>query len=295
LALALTLLVTAADQFAAPILQTTSPLWATATCLLLVWRRGEPSSISNSTLIRLSVSKQRLAIFFAAHLLLVLIARSAASTFEPMAGAATIGGTLLAVCKLFVLAPTIVLFPLSHWKQLVSAYCFEGIVALVVLLANVPSRALDALWPWYGHVLGRFVYTTARLLVPGLGYENGLNPTVSGPDMDIAIVPGCSGIHGLELLGYLSAFVAFLDWNRLRKGRALLVYFAGIFVMLLGNALRITSFIVLGNHGFINFVSRFHQPAGWIFFSVIFLAYLSLTYSWMLKKKGTVRKLGQEN
>lgn len=223
-----------------------------------------------------------------------MIARSAANTLEPMAGTATIGGILLAVSKLFVLAPTMVVFPLFHWKQLASEYGSEGIVAFIILLNSVPRRALETLWPWYGQILGRFVYTMAQLLVSGLGYENDLNPTVTGPDMDIAILPACSGIHGLELLGYLFGLVAFLDWNRLRKSRALLVYFAGSFVMLLSNALRITSFIVLGNRGFIDFVSRFHQSAGWIFFSVIFLAYLSLTYSWMLKK-GTVPKLAQEN
>ena len=292
--LALTLFAVAADQFAAPILQTNSPLWATVACVLLVWRRGELSSSSNRTLIRLSVSKERLTIFFAAHLVLIMIVRSTASTLEPMAGTATIGGILLAVSKLFVLAPTMVVFPLFHWKQLVSEYSSEGIVALIILLNSVPRRALETLWPWYGQILGRFVYTMAHLLVSGLGYENDLNPTVTGPDMDIAILPACSGIHGLELLGYLFGIVAFLDWNRLRKGRALLVYFAGSFVMLLSNALRITSFIVLGNRGFIDFVSRFHQSAGWIFFSVIFLGYLSLTYSWMLKK-GTVPKLAQEN
>jgi exosortase/archaeosortase family protein len=179
-----------------------------------------------------------------------------------MAGTATIGGILLAVSKLFVLAPTMVVFPLFHWKQLVSEYSSEGIVALIILLNSVPRRALETLWPWYGQILGRFVYTMAQLLVSGLGYENDLNPTVTGPDMDIAILPACSGIHGLELLGYLFGLLAFLDWNRLGKSRALLVYFAGSFVMLLSNALRITSFIVLGNRGFIDFVSRFHQSAG---------------------------------
>ena len=76
----------------------------------------------------------------------------------------------------------------------------------------------------------------------------------------------------------------FLDWNRLRKDRALVAYFVGLVAMLLGNAIRIISFVVLGNHGFAESISRFHISAGWIFFSAVFLAYLSLTYSWMLNK-----------
>ena len=62
-------------------------------------------------------------------------------------------------------------------------------------------------------------------------------------------------------------------------------YGAGLLAMLLDNAIRITSFVVLGNHGFAESVSRFHISAGWIFFSIVFLVYLSMTYGWLLGKR----------
>jgi exosortase/archaeosortase family protein len=71
------------------------------------------------------------------------------------------------------------------------------------------------------------------------------------------------------------------------KGRALFAYFMGVMAMLFGNAVRITSFVVFGNHGFAESISRFHISAGWIFFSAVFLAHLSMTYSWMLGKRDT--------
>ena len=92
----------------------------------------------------------------------------------------------------------------------------------------------------------------------------------------------CSGISAFELLGYLFGFVALLDWNRLRKGRALLIYFGGLFAVLLSNALRVALFVGLGNRGFADFVSGFHLTAGSFFF--VFLVYLSLTYCWMAQK-----------
>jgi len=141
------------------------------------------------------------------------------------------------------------------------------------------------MWPWYGQMLGRFVHALARLFVPRLAYVADPSPTLGGPYLDVTIVPDCSGINGLELFDYLFALAAFLDWNRLRKGRALLCYFAGLFSMLFGNAIRITSFVVLGNHGFAESISRFHISAGWIFFSIVFLVYLSMTYSWMVGGK----------
>jgi len=118
-----------------------------------------------------------------------------------------------------------------------------------------------------------------------LAYLADSNPTLSGPELDDTIVPECSGINGLELFDYLFGFVMLLDWNRVNKGRALKAYFGGLAAILLSNAVRITSFVVLGNHGFAESISRFHISAGWVFFSIVFLIYLSVTYRWMISKK----------
>jgi exosortase/archaeosortase family protein len=286
LALLLTLAATAADQFAAPILYTTSPLWATAACLLLIWRHGQSSlSVGDASLL-VTLSKGRLALFLAAHVLVVLAAHSLTGALQPLAGAATVPGALFAVAKLSVLLPTLFLFPPVLWGEIMREYSSECIAALVVLITFFPRRALEALWPFYGQVLGRFVFLLARLAVPGLGYVKTLTPTLTGPDLDVTIIPECSGINGLELFDLLFAFVAICDWNRLRKGRALFAYFVGLAVMLLSNGLRITSLVVLGNRGFVDDVSRFHISAGWVFFVLVFLVCLALVYRWMVKKSG---------
>ncbi len=285
LALALTLVAVAADQFGAPILHSSSPLWATIAWLLLVWRRGKISPTPGDQALEFSLSIARLAAFLAAHGVLILFARALSSWLQAASGAMTVEGTLVAASKLCVLAPTIILFPLAAWKKIAAVYFPEAIAGLVVLLTFFPSRALGAAWPWYGQLLGRFVHTLARIFVPRLAYLADSNPTLSGPELDVTIIPDCSGISGVELFDYLFGVVAILDWNGLRKGRVLFGYFAGICAMLLGNAIRITSFIVLGNHGFSESVARFHISAGWVFFSVVFLVYLSMTYSWMLGKR----------
>ena len=106
-----------------------------------------------------------------------------------------------------------------------------------------------------------------------------------GADLDVTIILDCSGINGFELFDLLFGLVVILDWNRLYKRRTFIAYFTGLFAMFLGNVLRITSFVVLGNHGFAESITRVHIAAGWIFFSVVFLVYLCLTYGWMLNKK----------
>jgi exosortase/archaeosortase family protein len=285
LALGLTLLAIAADQYAAPILQTTSPLWATAACFLLIWRREALPRTPGNVAFEHALSISHVAAFFAAHILLIFLARLMTTTFQPAAGTPTVGGTLIAVSKLTVLMPTLLLLPLSRSKELITEYKDEIIAALVVLITFSPWRMLQAVWPWYGQVLGRFVYELSRFSVPSLGYVSDLSPTLTGPHLDITIIQGCSGINGFELFGYLFGVVTFLDWNRLRKSRALFAYFAGLLAVLVGNALRISSFVVFGNHGFADFVLRFHVSAGWIFFSVIFLLHLLVTYGWMLEKQ----------
>lgn len=287
--LSLTFVAIAADQHAAPILQTTSPLWATAACLLLVWRRHPSPAYFGNGAIEQALSKWRVAAF-SAHILLIFFARWMTATFQPAAGTPTSTGALIAVWKLTVLAPFLLLLPPSRLKQLLSGYRHEIIAGLVVLATFSPWRVLQAVWPWYGQVLGRFVYELSRFSVPGLGYVSDLTPTLTGPHLDITIVQACSGITGFELFGYLFGLVTLMDWNRLRKGRALFAYFAGLLAVLVGNALRICSFVVLGNHGFADYVLRFHVSAGWIFFSAIFLIHLLVTYGWMLEKaNGTLQ------
>ena len=288
LALILTSCAIAADQFAAPILHTSSPLWATLACLLLVWRRGKIPSSAGDSAFECALTIGRVAAFLAVHCAIVLFARSASGTIQASAGAISVEGTLVAAGKLCVLAPTVILFPLATWKKIARLYFPEAIAGLVVLLTFFPSRAMQTIWPWYGQGLGRFVHLLARVFVPKLAYLADANPTLSGPDLDVTIVPGCSGINGLELFDYLFAMVALVDWNRLRKNRALLGYFAGLLAMLFGNAIRITSFVVFGNRGFAESVSRFHISAGWIFFSAVFLVYLSITYGWMVGKKHVI-------
>ena len=202
-----------------------------------------------------------------------------------MVGTVSLLGALLALSKLLVLVPSLLLVPFSYWKVLLRAFRAESVAALLVLFTYFPGRAIESLWPWYGQALGHFVHLLSSVFVSGLGYVGNVNPTLTGPDLDVTIILGCSGINGIELFDYLFGAMAVLDWNRFHKGRLLAGYFLGLFAMLLGNALRISCLVVFGNRGFAQAVARYHISAGWIFFSIVFLIYLSLTYKWMLQGK----------
>jgi exosortase/archaeosortase family protein len=85
-----------------------------------------------------------------------------------------------------------------------------------------------------------------------------------------------------KALTWRSRFILIAVWLSDCSGRALIAYLAGIVAMFVANGLRISSFVILGNRGFADTVARFHLSAGWIFFSVAFLAYLSLAYRKLL-------------
>jgi exosortase/archaeosortase family protein len=88
-------------------------------------------------------------------------------------------------------------------------------------------------------------------------------------------------MESFELLSYLFAFVVLLDWNRLRRGRAFLVYLGCLSSILVCNALRIAIVVVLFNRGYSAIASSFHLTASSFFFFAIFLVYMSLTHRWM--------------
>ena len=294
-----------ADQFATPVLYTSSPLWALAACLALVCRRGgvsfrsdknhplhglESASEPNTSVEGFGFSSGRIALFAAAHVLLVIVARLSQNTTTPIAGTFSVAGWFMAGLKLSVLAPTVLLLPMRQWRILSSVYFAEGVAALVVLFTFFPDRAVASFWPWYGQMLGRLVFVFSGIFAHGLTYTSALTPTIHGPSLNVTILLACSGISGVNLFDYLFGFIALLDWNRLRKGRTLAAYLGGIAAMLLGNALRIASFVILGNRGFADTVARFHLSAGWFFFSSVFLVYLSIVYRELLQPAAVAKK-----
>jgi exosortase/archaeosortase family protein len=280
----LTLAAIVVDQLAAPILYSSSPLWAVLACLLLIWRRGRIGLESEVGAAIFDLSFARTALFAAAHVVLIFTARVLHGTLELIPDPVSFAGWTKAALKLSVLLPTVLLQPLAQWRILARVYAAEGVAALVVLFTFFPQRIFATVWPWYAQVLGKVVFYFSRFFVQGLSYSNSVNPTVHGPDVDVTIVFACSGISGIELFDCLFAFVVLLDWNRVHKGRVLVAYVAGIAAMCLANALRIASFVIFGNRGAAGIVVGFHLSAGWVFFFAVFFTYLLLTYRTLIVK-----------
>jgi exosortase/archaeosortase family protein len=118
--------------------------------------------------------------------------------------------------------------------------------------------------------------------VPDLQYSPGVNPVLTATHLDVTIVFACSGLAGVRLFQILWGLVLVVDWETLNKKRMLFAYFAGLGVMLIANALRISLLVAVGNRISPDFVVNNHITAGWIFFTAVFTAYIFAVYRWLL-------------
>lgn len=270
------------DNWMAPALHNRSPFWALAFLLALLLRRRTEDDFGGRTAIGLKSSWTGVALFVLLHAAVIAAAQGASRMLVIAAGQSTVSSGAIASLKLLVLLPTLALFPPSAWKRLAQKYRAELVVWAFVLFTWNPFRIFETVWPWYSEWLGRFVYGLSGLFVVGLRYVPGTAPTLAGPDLDVSILFGCSGLNGVKLFQVLFGVVLLVDWDRLKKMRTLAVYLAGIAAMIFANALRITLLVVLGNSISPEIVARFHVNAGWVFFLVVFLGFLAIAYRGML-------------
>lgn len=280
-AIGLSLAVIFFDNWAAPALHNDSPFWALGYLLALLLRSPAKTDSAAQASIRLEWT-WRVALFFALHSGIIVLTRGGGAMLVTAAGESTVWAGAIASLKLLVVLPTPALFPLPAWRRLAGKYKAELIAAALVLFTWNPFRLFETVWPHYSEWLGRFVYAVSGLFVAGLGYAPGTEPTLIGPKLDVSILFACSGLNGVKLFQVLFGVMLLVDWNRLKKIRALAAYFAGLVAMLVANAVRIALLVVLGNRVSADLVVRFHIDAGWVFFTGAFFVFLVISYRWLL-------------
>jgi exosortase E/protease (VPEID-CTERM system) len=104
-------------------------------------------------------------------------------------------------------------------------------------------------------------------------------------DFHVIIGPGCSGFEGAGLMLVFSLVWLWLFRRECRFPRALLLIPAGMCIMFVLNAVRISALILIGSAGAPGVaVHGFHSQAGWIAFNAVALGFsLALPrVSWMM-------------
>lgn len=280
-----TFLAVCADSALAPELNTVAPMVSSGLFLILMFRRGSGVFDSGRIEPRIASVTTRRVLFFAAIHLAIITASLKSGHWQDNHSAVV--SLFLSASKYLILLPTAVLLPPASWLDFGRVYRAEW-VAAAIALTFYPYRIFTMAWPWYGQVLGHSVYLLSHPFVSSIHYAPTLNPTLQGPHLDLTIVFGCGGLQGIRLFQVLFMLVVIVDWGALNRRRAVAAYFGGLLAMLMTNVLRIALLFVLGNTGLQNRVIEYHLTAGWVLFTLAFIAYLFTVYRWLLTPgKGT--------
>jgi len=284
-ALLLTLGALVVDYLLAPALYNGSTLWLTVALLVLILRAKEEFGWPEMFEGWRMEQSWPLLLFALLHITFILVGRVWASALHAASLTYTASGGATALIKLLILLPTVVLLPPATWTGIIRTFRSELVASGVVFFTFFPHRIFETIWPWYSHLLGIAVCGVTRWFVPSLVCSAGIIPSFSGPKLQVSIIFACSGLDSLRLFQVLFGLIVAIEWKRLRRGRALIAYFAGLAMTLIANLLRISLLVILGNRGFTEWIMQQHVNAGWAVFTLEFLTFLTLTYNWMLQPK----------
>jgi exosortase/archaeosortase family protein len=165
---------------------------------------------------------------------------------------------------------------IKKFKKEICYFLIFGIV--MALLMN----AVWSLWPYFSLVVLKVV----SFLLKFVGDVQVMNSnTLIYDGFAAQIAEACSGVYSIFIFTSLYLFAVLLDWKKMNKTKAVLLFIPAIIGAFLANILRVFLLMIVGAH-----VSRtiaiglYHSYAGMIFFLAYFFIFWMIFYKWMKKK-----------
>lgn len=194
-----------------------------------------------------------------------------------------------AALTIFLLMSVFELRYLLHfaWNFKVLALSSLGIGMLFLYLYPIFYKT----WSFFSRIIAVVVFYMLKLSFPTAQLPDNNIPRLILPNFRAQIAAQCSGIEGMTLFILLFTVIVIVDWKTINKIKLIPIYMLGLAGMIAINILRIYAIFVIGNIYSVEFaIGLFHSNAGWILFTVYFLVFEYLTYSWLRKKKGVLAK-----
>ncbi len=154
------------------------------------------------------------------------------------------------------------------WRFVIASQLWNGVVW---------NPAIDLSWKPATDVTFSLVKSLLHLFLSQVVADRA-TMTIGSPKFSVIILPWCAGFEGTALMLVFS--IAWLGYFRreFRFPHALLLVPAGMLVIWLSNALRITALILIGVAGAPKVAAGgFHSQAGWIAFNCVALSFAVLT------------------
>jgi exosortase/archaeosortase family protein len=115
-------------------------------------------------------------------------------------------------------------------------------------------------------------------------------------DFGVTIGGRCAGVEGMTLFTVLFFALLIIDWQKLSKWRALLLFPLGILRMYFANIFRIYLILVLGYEVSVRMgreaayhliLEHFHSNIGWILYTALILLFFWLALPFLARRART--------
>ena len=136
-------------------------------------------------------------------------------------------------------------------------------------IAYFLSKYTQAMWPLLQGVTFSSVAVLLHLVVGSAIVVDPAHSVIGMTKFSVRIVPTCSGLEGIALVGCFLGLYLWFYRNKLRFPEALLLVPIGLVSAFFLNSVRIASLILLGNWIPAASLQGFHSVAGWLLFNLL--------------------------
>ena len=136
------------------------------------------------------------------------------------------------------------------------------------------------LWPYLS--MGVMKAVTFLLKIIGINVLVINSNTISVNGFAVQIAEACSGIYSIFIFSALYLFIVFLDWNKMNKKKAALVFLPAVLGAFAFNIIRVFTLMLVGAYISRNLaLGLYHSYSGMIFFLIYFALFWLVCYKWM--------------
>ncbi len=196
----------------------------------------------------------------------------------------TLGGLVL--LGLYFLSLSVAIIGYKNAKTLWHTYKKQSyFFAPLFIIGTILFIFFQKLWFFFSFAISKILYHSFNLIYP-VSYQMATKgPILRLPNFAVSIGEPCSGIDSMLLFTAFYAAIFALDYSRIKKKPAIILFIVGFIGVYLVNILRLFLLLIIGIHISPEFaVGMFHTQAGWVLFVIYFLLYYWLIKKYIYKK-----------
>lgn len=231
--------------------------------------------------------------FFTAHYLLKFLINQNTDFFLQNA-------TFWAIIKyslnvLFAIALGLGIFGLDFIKHIFKEYKKEILFFIIICVSFfILMRLVQDSWTFFSSTISNMLHWIFKIFFEDVTYKpfvattstSGGGPLLGIGNFKAIVGKSCSGIDSFLLFTSLYVLMFIMDYKRLKKPIAIILFFVGAIGMFLTNALRILLLFIVGAFYDAKFaVGMFHTNAGWVLFIAYFFIFWWIASKYIYKNE----------